>query len=262
MKIKKCTMCKKHLSIDDFQIVHQTKAHYRRGKCRECQKEHVAKSKGEEQYKKYKQEKAYREELHSLQKEGKRRCRVCKGVKPLDDFHKSGGRVFYGKKSYCKKCSRSEYQRPYYQSDRGKAKKAQHDKKYKSQPHIKKRQREKQAERYRNDPQYKIASCLRVVIGNVLKRKGAKKIGSAVVELGCTVDELIEHLEFKFYKNLETGEMMNWENHAKRGWHVDHIKPLCSFDLEDPEQFKEACHYTNLQPLWWKENLSKNGRTD
>ena len=50
---------------------------------------------------------------------------------------------------------------------------------------------------------------------------------------------------------------MNWKNYGFRGWHIDHIKPLSSFDLSDRNQLLEACHYTNLQPLWWYENLSK-----
>jgi hypothetical protein len=51
---------------------------------------------------------------------------------------------------------------------------------------------------------------------------------------------------------------MTWENHGKFGWHFDHIQPLRVFDLSDPEQVKIAFWYTNLQPLWWKDNLKKN----
>ena len=51
---------------------------------------------------------------------------------------------------------------------------------------------------------------------------------------------------------------MSWENHSQTGWHIDHIKPLSRFDLSDREQFLEACHYSNLQPLWAEDNLSKS----
>ena len=50
---------------------------------------------------------------------------------------------------------------------------------------------------------------------------------------------------------------MTWENYGRNGWEIDHIKPLSKCDLTDPEQFKEVCNYTNLQPLWAEDNLSK-----
>ena len=50
---------------------------------------------------------------------------------------------------------------------------------------------------------------------------------------------------------------MNWANHAPKGWHIDHIKPLASFDLADRKQLLESVHYTNLQPLWAADNLRK-----
>ena len=77
------------------------------------------------------------------------------------------------------------------------------------------------------------------------------KAGSAVRDLGCTIPELKAHLEAQFQPG------MTWDNWSLKGWHIDHIKPLTSFDLTNREQFLQACHYTNLQPLWASENLSK-----
>ena len=79
-------------------------------------------------------------------------------------------------------------------------------------------------------------------------------MGSAVRDLGCSVEELKRHLEKQFQPK------MNWENYGLYGWHIDHIKPLVNFDLTNREQFLEACHYTNLQPLWAEDNLSKGAK--
>ena len=78
-----------------------------------------------------------------------------------------------------------------------------------------------------------------------------EKLTKEAKDLGCTIKELKIYLESKFQPG------MTWENHGRFGWHIDHEVPLSSFDLTDREQFLKACHYTNLQPLWWNENLSK-----
>ena len=78
------------------------------------------------------------------------------------------------------------------------------------------------------------------------------KRGSTVRDLGCTIPELLIHIESQFKKG------MTWSNWGMFGWHIDHIKPLYSFNLSNKEKFLEAVHYTNLQPLWAKENLVKN----
>ncbi len=66
---------------------------------------------------------------------------------------------------------------------------------------------------------------------------------------------------FKKYIENQFKDGMNWQNRAHmNGWHFDHIIPLSSFNLLDPEQFKKAMHYTNLQPLWAMDNFKKSGK--
>ena len=72
--------------------------------------------------------------------------------------------------------------------------------------------------------------------------------------LGCTIEEMRTFLEAEFE------EGMTWDNYGE--WHVDHIRPCASFNLEDPEEQKKCFHWTNLQPLWAADNLAKGDRLD
>lgn len=41
---------------------------------------------------------------------------------------------------------------------------------------------------------------------------------------------------------------------------ADHVRPLSSFNLENDDDIKKACHYTNLQPLWAVDNIKKGNK--
>ena len=110
----------------------------------------------------------------------------------------------------------------------------------KNNEHVKEYKRERNKERYHEDLEFKLKTNLRNRLNRALS--GNYKAGSAVKELGCSIEELKVYLASRFKPG------MDWNNHGE--WHIDHIKDLCLFDLTNPEDFKKACHYTNLQPLW------------
>lgn len=105
---------------------------------------------------------------------------------------------------------------------------------------------------YKNNIEFRLKDLLR---GRMKRMVGKlKKSSSAVKILGCSLVELKTHIESQFHPG------MTWENHSFNGWHIDHKIPCASFDLNDAEQQKECFHYTNLQPLWAKDNLSKGSK--
>jgi len=114
------------------------------------------------------------------------------------------------------------------------------------------RQSKYHRERYKNNVNYKLQCILRCRLNKALKNN--YKTGSAVRDLGCSIEEFKGHIERLFQPG------MFWHNHGIKGWHIDHIIPLSSFDLGDENQLKEACHYTNLQPLWCYDNLRKSNK--
>lgn len=111
---------------------------------------------------------------------------------------------------------------------------------------------EKLNKRRLEDINYRITTNLRSRLSKAIKLN--YKRGSAVKDLGCSVEK------FKLWIEMQWQEGMNWDNWTKDGWHLDHIIPLCKFNLENREELLKACHYTNIQPMWAEENLTKGGR--
>lgn len=100
---------------------------------------------------------------------------------------------------------------------------------------------------------FKLLENLRCRIFNALRNNYKSK--STIKLIGCSIEQLKNHLE----KQFKPG--MTWNNHSVKGWHIDHIKPCASFDLSKPSEQRKCFHYTNLQPLWAKENLEKRNKT-
>ena len=77
---------------------------------------------------------------------------------------------------------------------------------------------------------------------------------SSIELLGCTIEEARAYLENQF------DEGMNWNNIGD--WHIDHRRPCATFNFELIEHQKMCFHFTNLQPLWASDNLSKGAKFD
>jgi hypothetical protein len=112
------------------------------------------------------------------------------------------------------------------------------------------------AKRMINDLNYHLRHNLSTRIADAVKQQNFKKTNCFIKLLGCNYSILKQHLE----KQFKPG--MSWSNYGNKnqGWHVDHIKPCASFDLIKEEEQRKCFHYTNLQPLWAKDNLKKGAK--
>ena len=73
--------------------------------------------------------------------------------------------------------------------------------------------------------------------------------------IGCTRIELVQHLESLFSPGMSWDNYGSGENGDHVGsWHIDHKIPISKFKGDHPN------HYTNLQPLWAQENMSKGNK--
>lgn len=89
----------------------------------------------------------------------------------------------------------------------------------------------------------------------IIKGSGFK-IGLSQELLGCDWQTVKEWLESQFVDG------MSWDNHGVDGWHIDHKIPCSFFDMTNEYEQKQCFHYTNLQPLWAKDNIIKADKID
>ena len=180
-----------------------------------------------------------------------RLCPKCKTSKPFSSFGKNRS-TSTGLQSWCRACRSGEDRRSANLRYRGthRAELNERSKLYRQENreamsayHV-----AYQKKRAKEDLQYRLRGNLRARLRAAVRQ--GNKGGSAIRDLGCSIPELINHLESQFLPE------MHWSNYGKV-WEIDHIIPLASWDLTDPDQCSGACRYTNLRPLPVGENRGR-----
>jgi hypothetical protein len=144
------------------------------------------------------------------------------------------------------KAKKKAYMKAYRQSEAGKAYRKAYQKAYRESEAGKAKIKAADKNRYHNDPVFKLHKNLSSGFGKWIK--GNRKTCRTEQYVGCTYNELLDHLESQFE------EGMSWENHGE--WQIDHFKARSRFDPAIEEEKFKCWHYTNLQPMWAEINNS------
>ena len=158
-----------------------------------------------------------------------KKCSKCSEVKSIEDFYLNGDKP----RSWCKLCFNNS------------------NKEFRiKNPNSKSLERKKHYQKYKNNPIFMLSKRLRQRIYHIIN--GNNKSKSTLEVLGCSYEEFKLHIESQFT------EGMSWDRLNEI--HIDHIIPISSATtIEDVYKLN---HYTNLQPLWAKDNLSKYNKID
>jgi hypothetical protein len=92
---------------------------------------------------------------------------------------------------------------------------------------------------------YRIKKSLAARLRNVLD-----KADTTMNYIGCNIQYFREWLEYNFT------EEMNWDNYGSL-WSIDHVIPVCKFDLTVEEEKFKCWNWSNMMPVTVKYNSSK-----
>lgn len=179
-------------------------------------------------------------------------CSKCKLEKSVSDFNISS-RNKTGYRCECRDCQKLIYQNnsTYYKNKRKKRYQKNTEKELLRNKNYYINNRDiiikQKLNKLKSDLNLRILSNLRSRICQFVKSKKIHKDNQTRNILGIDLEGFKKYLEIKFQP------YMTWDNYGE--WHIDHIIPLNSANSE--EELYKLCHYTNLQPLWAKDNLSK-----
>ena len=184
-------------------------------------------------------------------------CSKCGIEKEYSEFYRDKNKKD-GFRSQCKSCIKK-----YNQENKEDIKKYREENKEKRKEYNKKYNQENKEEakkyiknRRKTDPAFRILGNLRSRMRKAVKATEAKKCDNTMDLIGCSPTYLREHIEKQFL------EGMSLDNYGFYGWHIDHIIPCDFFDMMSEEEQKACFHFTNLQPLWAKDNLKKSNNLD
>ena len=227
MKTKHCPRCNLDKNTSEFSMDKNRQDGYR-WMCKLCRKKEYI---------------IYRENYIKYYQ--KHKNKICLNRKKYYQIHKEKELANNKKYALLNKGKIKEIKRQYNILNSDKIKTA--DKRYKNL------HKEQRNNRDRIRRKYDIAFKMEIYIRNRIRRalKGNKS-KTTVKLIGCSINFLKNYLERQFTKG------MSWDNYGK--WHIDHIKPCCSFDLTKSSEQRKCFHYTNLQPLWAMDNLKKGAK--
>lgn len=194
------------------------------------------------------------QEKENLANQGLKRCTKCNEIKTLQEYWRST-QGFLNTSSQCKLCS-NEYDKK-FNNIRSIRDKTQSSKEYRkkyisdNKEWWRKYEREYRNSRREEDIFFRIKGNMSSRLAGLVR---GDNYPSTLELIGCDKEYFLNYIQSKFT------EGMGWDNYGLKGWHIDHIIPLSSFNILDENELKRACHYTNLQPLWWGDNLKKGNK--
>ncbi len=277
----KCNMCKKGWKPDDTDIKKSGEVYKTCKNCRERNKDYYENNKGKiaeigKKYRENNKEKLvekmkdyYENNKEKIAKERKeyRENNKEKLVEKLKDYYENNkGKIVEKMKDYYEnnKYKIAEKHKEYRENNQENIAKRNKDyyenNKKKIAERGKKYREENKCEHNKEKGKCKICNLSLYLVNKqrwnihrCLKISSQNKTKSSIEYLGCDVEYFIEYFKKKMDIYNETAEIkMNWDN-----IHIDHIKPVSSFNLDNKEELNKCCNYTNFQPLFAKDNLTK-----
>ena len=176
-------------------------------------------------------------------------CSKCKQIKHLSEFYKCK-KNFDGYQYQCKNCEREfhkQYNKEYRIQNKDKISEANKEyhkvNKNKTLEYVKNQRK--------HNPVYRLISNNRSRIRKALHTNN--KVTHSIELLGCNKDFFYKWIKWQLPYNMDDNEFQDY-------YHIDHCRPIASFDLSNQDEQFEAFHWSNCQPMLIKNNLSKGAK--